>query len=270
MSQANHAANFRNRHSETKLLVLPNAWDACSAMLAQSSGAEAIATTSAGVAWALGYPDGNMVPIDLHTACIRLIVRVAKCPVSVDVEGGYSDDPRLVADNILRFIEAGAVGINLEDGRGAPDALCRKIEAIKSATARAGIDLFINARTDVYLKNLAPDHPIEETLRRAKLYAAAGADSLFVPAVKHTGDISALVSGQLLPLNVMAVPGLQGPTELSSLGVRRLSAGSAIAQKLWAVARQMTEQFLADGATESLFAQASTFASLNSEFSVEE
>ena len=267
MPQANQAASFRSRHSEAKLLILPNAWDACSAMLAQRSGAEAIATTSAGVAWALGYPDGNTVPIEAHTACIRLIARVAKCPISVDVEGGYSDDPKQVADNILRFVDAGAVGINLEDGRDTPDAFCRKIDAIKAAIARAGVDLFINARTDVYLKNLAPDQLIEETLRRAKLYAQAGADGLFVPAVKHIDDISALVLGQQLPLNVMAVPGLQGPSELAILGVRRLSAGSAIAQKIWAITRQMTEQFLTAGGTESLFAQSSTFASLNSEFS---
>ena len=267
MSKINHAADFRARHSEPRLLILPNAWDACSAMLMERLGAEAIATTSAGVAWALGYPDGDAVPIELHAACIRQSARLVSCPVSVDVEGGYSDDPRQAAENILRLLEAGAVGLNLEDGRGSPDLLCRKIEAVKAAAARAGIDVFVNARTDVFLKNLAPDQPVEEMLRRAIQYAAAGADGLFAPAVKHSDDIAALVTGQRLPLNVMAVPGLPPATELSSLGVRRLSAGSAIAQKVWGVAQATATQFLSDGSTDSLFADAGTFAAINAGFS---
>ena len=266
MSNTTLAADLRALHSGTKLLVLANAWDACSALLVQQLGAKAIATSSAGVAWALGYPDGNALPIDLHAACIRQITRVVACPVSVDAEGGYSDDPRQVADNIVRLIEAGAVGINLEDGRDAPDLLCRKIEAIKAAAARTGVDVFVNARTDVFLKNLAPDRPVEETLRRAKQYAAAGADGLFAAAVKSRDDIAALVSGQALPLNVMAVPGLPQLNELAALGVRRLSAGSAIAQKMWAVAQQTAAQFLSEGSTETLFAGASTYVSLNAVF----
>ena len=233
----------------------------------QQLGAEAIATTSAGVAWALGYPDGNAVPIDLHAACIRQIARVVTCPVSVDVEGGYSDDPQQAADNIMRLVDAGAVGINLEDGHGSPELLCRKIEAVKAAAARAGIDVFVNARTDVFLKSLAPDRPVEETLRRAIQYAAAGADGLFVPAVKSRDDIAALVAGQHLPLNVMAIPGLPSLNDLASLGVRRLSAGSAIAQKVWGVAQATAAQFLKHGATDSLFVEASSFANINAVFS---
>ena len=106
MSKINQASDFRARHGEPKLLILPNAWDACSAMLMHRLGAEAIATTSAGVAWALGYPDGDAVPIDLHAACIRQIARVVSCPVSADVEGGYSDDLQQAADNILRLVDA--------------------------------------------------------------------------------------------------------------------------------------------------------------------
>ena len=209
----------------------------------------------------------HAVPIDLHAACIRQIARVVSCPVSADVEGGYSDDPRQAADNILRLVEAGAVGINLEDGGGSPDLLCRKIEAVKAAAARAGIDLFVNARADVFLKNLAPDRPVEETLRRAIQYAAAGADGLFAPAVKHRDDIAPLGTGQPLPLNVMAVPGLSQVNEFSTLGMRRLSAGSAIAQKVWGVAQATAAHFLSDGSTDALFADASTFASINAGFS---
>ena len=138
---------------------------------------------------------------------------------------------------------------------------------MKAAAARAGIDVFVNARTDVFLKNLAPDGAVEETLRRAIQYAAAGADGLFAPAVKSRDDIAILVMGQPLPLNVMAVPGLPPVTELSTVGVRRLSAGSAIAQKVWGVAQATAAQFLADGSTDSLFADASTFAGVNTGFS---
>ena len=267
MSKAKQAADFRQRHSGATPLILPNAWDACSAALVQQLGAEAIATTSAGVAWALGYRDGNAVPIDLHAACVRQIARVVTCPVSVDVEGGYSDDPQQAADNIMRLVDAGAVGINIEDGHSSPDLLCRKIEAVKAAAARSGIDVFVNARTDVFLKNLAPDRSVEETLRRAVQYAAAGADGLFAPAVKNRDDIAALVTGQHLPLNVMAIPGLLPLNDLSSLGVRRLSAGSAIAQKVWGIVHATAAQFLSNGSTNSLFADASSFAKINAAFS---
>ena len=186
--------------------------------------------------------------------------------MSADAEGGYSDDPRQAADNIVRLIDAGAVGINLEDGNASPDLLCRKIEAVKAAASRSGIDLFVNARTDVYLKNLAPGRSVDETLRRARQYAAAGADGLFAPAVLKRDDIVALVTGQSLPLNVMAVPGLPQLSDLSQMGVRRLSAGSAIAQKVWALAQRVSASFLADGSAESLFADSTTFAEINAAF----
>ena len=267
MSPSSLADRFRRRHHEPGTLVLPNAWDACSAALMQGLGAQAIATTSAGVAWALGYPDGDALPIELHVAAIRQIVRVVSCPVSADVEGGYSDDPREAGANVARLIDAGAVGVNLEDGRAPPELLCRKIEAVKSAAAHAGVDVFVNARTDVYLKDLAPGREVDEVLRRARSYADAGADGLFAPAVVSEVDIAALVAGQALPLNVMARPGLPALTVLSNLGVRRLSAGSAVAQKMWAMTQRVGADFLRDGSTEALFADSASFAQLNAMFS---
>jgi 2-methylisocitrate lyase-like PEP mutase family enzyme len=263
MPQPLLAAQFRERHRQAKPLVLPNVWDACSAALMQSLGAEAIATTSAGVAWSCGYRDGDRLPINLHVSAVRQIERVINRPLTVDAESGYSDEPSEVGENVARLVDAGAVGINLEDGQTEPQMLCRKIEAAKAAALRNGIDLFVNARTDVYLQALAPGKELAETLRRAALYAAAGADSLFVPKVVAASDILALVAQQPLPLNVMACPGLPSLAELAALGVRRLSAGSAIVQKALAVAKLAATGFLATGSVEALYMDTLSFADVN-------
>jgi 2-methylisocitrate lyase-like PEP mutase family enzyme len=259
-------AQFRRRHSEGVPLVLANVWDASSACLVESLGAEAIATTSAGLAWALGYADGHALPVAQHVAAIERIVRVVDRPITIDIENGYSDDPSEVADNVAKFIDAGASGINIEDGRDAPDVLCRKIEAVKTMIVKRGVDLFINVRTDVFLKQLAPGRELAETLQRAKHYAAAGGDGLFVPLARVTSDIEALVRDQKLPLNVMACPGLPALPELSRLGVRRLSAGSAIAHKVWATTKRAAATFLANGSTDSLFADSVGFGEINALF----
>lgn len=260
------AEQFRRRHFEGAPLVLANVWDASSARLVQSLGAEAIATTSAGVAWALGYADGYALPVAQHAAAIERIARVLDRPLTVDVEHGYSNDPRVVADNIAKFIDAGATGINIEDGRDAPDVLCRKIEAVKATAAKRGVDLFVNVRTDVFLQQLTPGRELSETLQRARRYAAAGGDGLFVPLARTTGDIETLIRDQTLPLNLMACPGLPPLSELSRLGVRRISAGSAIAHKAWAAAKLATTMFLAEGSTEALFTDSAGFAEINSLF----
>src|ERR1700732_824959 len=107
---------FRALHQGPALLVLPNAWDAVSARLIESMGEKAIATTRAGRAWSRGYPDGNALPIDQVIAATRDIARVIRVPLTVDIEAGYSDDPRAVAELVFRILEIGAVGINIEDG----------------------------------------------------------------------------------------------------------------------------------------------------------
>lgn len=257
------AMNFRQLHQGPALLKIANVWDAGSAVLVQALGVPAIATTSAGLAWALGYADGNQLPVEEHAAALRRIARVTRVPLSADSEAGYSDDPATVADNVMRLADAGAVGINLEDGAGAPALLCRKVEAIKAAVARAGVDLFINARCDVWLKNLAPGRAVEETLLRARDYAAAGADGLFAAGVTAAGDIAALVAGQPLPLNVMARPAMPGLDELQRLGVRRVSAGSAIAEAAWGRAQRAAAGFLQHGACDDLFDGAAPYPQIN-------
>ena len=187
-AKAETATLFHRLHEGPEPLLLPNAWDAGSARLMESLGAKAVATTSAGVAWTHGYPDGDVLPVRMLVSTVVAIARAIRVPLTVDVEGGYSDDPAAVEETVARMVEAGAVGINIEDGSGAPDLLCLKIERAKRAGQHFGIDLFVNARTDVYLHGLAPEgKQVAETLSRAKLYRNAGASGLFVPGVREPG-----------------------------------------------------------------------------------
>lgn len=256
------ATTFRNLHTGADLLVLPNAWDAGSARLFESLGARAIATTSAGVAWSHGHGDGDALPVAIHIAAVREIVRVITVPLTVDIEGGYDHDPARVGENVRRFLDAGAVGINLEDGSGSPEVFCRKIEAARTAATTAGVALFINARTDVILKALAPGREIAEVIARAALYAGVGCDGLFVPGLVDRDGIREIASASPLPLNVMARPALPPADELRSLGVRRLSAGSAIAQAALGVSQRLAEQFLRGNST-ALFAGAMPYGDIN-------
>jgi 2-methylisocitrate lyase-like PEP mutase family enzyme len=244
-----HAAAFRRLH-EDGLLILANAWDAASARLVESLGARAIATTSAGVAWAHGYADGDLLPVPLLIATVTDIARVIRVPLTVDCEGGYSSDPAAVAETIASVVRAGAVGINLEDGSSPPDLLCAKIGAIKRGL---GDGVFVNARTDVYLRSLAPpDARVAETLARAERYRAAGADGLFVPGVVDREEIRAIAAGAGLPVNVLVRTGLPRAPELAALGARRLSAGSDLAEAALGRVRSLAAAFLKDGASEPL------------------
>jgi 2-methylisocitrate lyase-like PEP mutase family enzyme len=260
---SNAASVFRRLH-EKGFLVLPNAWDAGSARLIESLGAKALATSSAAVAWSHGYSDGDLLPVRLLVATVADIARVATVPLSVDVEGGYASDPVAVGEAVAQVIEAGAVGINIEDGTGDPDVLCAKIERAKRAGGRLGVDLFVNARTDVYLSALAPpDRRVDETLARAERYRAAGADGIFVPGLTEATEIRAISSAVRLPLNVLARPGLPRASELEALGVRRLSAGSGIAQALFGRTSSLVTGFLWTGASEPLAEGAMPYVEIN-------
>ena len=247
MQDANHAALFRRLHTQG-VLRLANAWDAGSARLIESLGAPAIATTSAGLAWSRGCADGDTLPVEQLLSAVEEIARVIRVPLSVDMEGGYSDDPDTVAANVVRVAEAGAVGINLEDGTGSPDLLCTKIARIRDALAGRGLDVYINARTDVFLRGLAPpERRVEAVLERATRYREAGADGLFVPGVTQAAAIGDIAAGAGLPLNVMLRPELPALAELETLGVRRLSAGSHIAEAVFAHIALHARAFLQDG-----------------------
>lgn len=241
------ADSFHALHAGPGVLRLANAWDAGSARLIESLGATAIATTSCGVAWAQGWPDGDALPVERLLAVIAGIARVISVPLTADIEGGYSDDLTAAAETVSRVIDAGAVAINIEDGAGTPELLAAKIAAIRGAADRAGVRLFVNARTDVFLRGLAPHDAVGEVVRRAALYRDAGADGLFVPGIAAAADIGAVVAATPLPVNVMALPTLPPLAELEALGVRRLSAGGSIAEAALGTVRQLAAAFLTDG-----------------------
>jgi 2-methylisocitrate lyase-like PEP mutase family enzyme len=257
---------FRRLH-DSDLLILPNAWDAGSAGLIESRGAKAIATTSAGLAWSCGYPDGDALPIEQLLSAVRAIARVIHVPLSIDIEGGYSDDPAAVAKLVTWVLEAGAVGINIEDGAGSPDLLCPKIAAARESAKRAGIDLFVNVRTDVYLRGLAKDgDAVAEVKRRAGRYRAAGCDGLFVPGLSEGSEIEAIASAiHPLPLNVMLVPSLPSNELLHAQGDRRLSAGSAIAQAALGHISRLAVDLLT-GRADGMFAEAAEYDEINGLF----
>ncbi|WP_118972936.1 isocitrate lyase/PEP mutase family protein [Taibaiella koreensis] len=244
----NTEEQFISLHKQAKPLILPNAWDAASAKIIEDLGAQAIATTSAGVAWSLGYPDGHKMTAALNTQVALHILRVIKIPLSVDFEHGYSDEPAVVAENIKPLLDAGIAGINIEDGTGSPDLLAKKIAAIRQEAERHGSKLFINARTDVYLAALvASADRVGETIKRARQYAAAGASGLFVPVIVNGEEIARIAENTILPLNVMAMPGLPKADRLADLGVKRLSAGTGVSQMVWHTAARVAGAFLAGG-----------------------
>ncbi|WBS05426.1 isocitrate lyase/phosphoenolpyruvate mutase family protein [Pseudoduganella sp. SL102] len=257
-------ARFRALHRQPRPLVLTNAWDAGSARLVASQGAAAIATTSAGVAWSLGYRDGDLLPLDEHVACVRRIRRVIDVPLSVDIESGYSEDPAAVGAAVARFVDAGAVGINLQDGSAPPALLCRKIAAARAAALGAGVDLYINIRCDVFARQLAPAAArVGETLQRARLYREAGADGLFPLAVADPAEIAALAAGTDLLLNVIAWPGLPPVAQLAALGVRRVSTGSWLPQAMWAHAARLAREFATHGGSQALVDKAEAYGTVN-------
>jgi 2-methylisocitrate lyase-like PEP mutase family enzyme len=240
---------FRSLHNNSKMpLILANIWDVGGARLVESLGAKAIATTSAGVGWSLGYADGNKLPVDKLAQLTDSIVRSVDVPVSVDVEAGYSDDPVTVGEHLKAILSAGVAGINIEDGTDQPLLLTKKIEVIKRTAEGLGVDVFVNARTDVYLQNLVPnEQKVTETLSRANIYRSAGADGLFVPGLATADEIKAITNGIDMPVNLLAWPDLPNASDLAKLGVRRLSAGSGIPQVIWEHIARLTRDFFAEG-----------------------
>ncbi|GAA2924544.1 MULTISPECIES: isocitrate lyase/phosphoenolpyruvate mutase family protein [Streptomycetaceae] len=266
-TQADNARVFRSLHTAPAPLALANAWDVASARVIEAAGAPAIATTSAGVAWSLGSPDGDSLPRDRALELVGRIVAAVAVPVTADIEGGYGTDATSVAETVAGVIEAGAVGVNIEDGTRPPTELAARLAAARQTAGRAGVDLFLNARIDTFLFGLGdPDTRLKETLARAHMYVDAGADGIFVPGITDTATITALVSDISVPLNVMAVPGAPTVAELGTLGVARVSLGSGVAQAAYAAARRAAQELFGTGDYASL-AEGMAFPELNGLFS---
>lgn len=250
-TQSEKARAFHAMHGEG-VLVLPNAWDVASAVLVRDAGARAVATTSAGASWSLGTPDGEQLARERAVDLVVRIVTLVDEPITVDIETGYGVDAAEVAATARAVLSAGAVGVNLEDGDGAPlrpvSEQAERIIAIREAADDAGVALFINARTDTYLMEVGdPADRLAETIHRAHAYLAAGADGIFVPGLMRAETIRELTTAVSAPINIMVGPGALTVPELTGLGVRRVSTGMAIAQAVYAHTRRAAAEVLTDG-----------------------
>jgi 2-methylisocitrate lyase-like PEP mutase family enzyme len=262
---------FRAMHEAPPILVLPNAWDAVSARLFVKAGARAIATTSAGVASTLGYPDGQKIPRALMLEAIARIARAVDVPVTADIEAGYATTALELAETIRYVIDAGSIGCNLEDATGrAPKILFEteeqiaRIRAARDAGDRVGVPVVINARTDVYLASVGkPEDRFAEAVRRANAYRDAGADCLFVPGVADLPTLTNLAREIKGPINVLAGPGLAPAAELERIGVARLSVGSAIMRATLATARDAARELLQHGTYAAFLDRGIPFAEIN-------
>ncbi|MEU3250595.1 isocitrate lyase/phosphoenolpyruvate mutase family protein [Streptomyces sp. NPDC006997] len=251
------AVAFRALHVPGRPLVLPNAWDLASARIVADAGAAAVATTSAGLAWALGAADGDRLGRDAALGAVAVIAAGVRLPVSADIESGYARDPEGVADTVRAVLAAGAVGVNIEDashepGRGPLRPLteqAERIAAARGAADAAGVPLFVNARVDTFLRGAGG---VDDTLERAAAYLAAGADGIFVPGTVDPGTVKLLADGVDAPLNVLVGPGAPPVSELAALGVARVSAGSAIAQATHALIRRAARELLGTGTYDTL------------------
>lgn len=254
--QQNRAATFRALHTADEPIVLVNAWDVASARIIEAAGARAVATTSAGVAWSLGAPDGDVLARDLAVDLVRRIAGAVDVPVTADIESGFGATPDEVGETVRAVLAAGAVGVNIEDGLhdGTPalrdvDEQCARLRAARSAADEAGVPLYVNARVDTFLRGSGG---LAETVARAYAYLGAGADGVFVPGVVDPDLVAAIVAGIPAPVNILTGPGAPSIPELAKLGVRRLSLGSSVAEAAYGVARRAAEEAYGAGTYDSL------------------
>jgi len=262
-TQHDLATRFASLHSPSSPLALANVWDVASARVVAASGAAAIATTSAGIAWGLGAADGNQVDRGLVLEQLaRIVAAVDDVPVTADIESGFGATPADVADTVARVLDTGAVGVNIEDSSvtPTPDQPLRtiadqaaRLAAARAAANHAGIPLYINARLDVFGRRVGEESGrLAATLDRARAYLDAGASGIFVLGVSDAGTIAALTAGIDAPVNVGGTPGSLSVAELGKLGVARVSMGSAIAEAAYALVDRAARELLATGTYESV------------------
>ncbi len=255
MSQREQADYFTGLHISGKPVQLYNIWDAGSARVMEQAGASAVATGSWSVATAQGYDDGQQIPFDRLCWIAERICQSVSVPVTVDIEGGYAERPAELASNIDRILDTGAVGINFEDqivgGEGLyePDQQAARIEAIRACASKRDIPLFINARTDLFLKSQPDDHAglIDQAIKRAGLYQQAGASGLFVPGLMDEDLIAQVCEQSELPVNVMMKPGMPDTSALSARGVSRISHGPFPYSKLMSTLMEHASEALVIG-----------------------
>src|SRR5262245_59101633 len=247
---------LRSLHVPGRPLLLANAWDVASARIVAAAGAAAIATTSAGVAWSLGYPDGDRLDRETALDPVRRIVAAIALPVTADIEGGYSDTTEGVAETVRAVVGTGAAGVNFGDCRyDEPSTLLpveEQAERIAAVREAAGDALFVNLRTDVYLRVVGdPSGRLDETLSRAAVYLKAGADGIFVPGVTGLAVVRELVQGIDAPVNILVGPGDPPVAVLAAAGVARISTGSSIAAASYGLLDRAAHDLFGPGTYDS-------------------
>jgi len=275
-TQAEKANILLSLHHAEQPLILVNAWDAASACIVEQAGFPAIATTSAGVANALGHTDGQKLPWAEMGQAIRKMAQAVKVPVTADIEAGFGSDLPELEATIQHVIEAGAVGVNLEDalpGGGAERPLysvAQQLERIRAARRtgeRLQVRLVINARTDAYWgKNSSPSEALRKTLERGRAYLEAGADCIFVPGLRLPEHIRAAVEQLRAPINILGGAGAPSIPELARLGVKRISLGSGPMRAAMGTLRRICQESAAAGTYNALTDGAVSYAEMNDLF----
>jgi 2-methylisocitrate lyase-like PEP mutase family enzyme len=258
--QASKAEAFRALHRGPRLLLMANAWDAITARLFEAEGFAAVATTSGGVSWSLGYPDGEAAPWDEVVGQTARIARAVAVPVTADIEAGFGETPEAVGRSIGDIIRSGAVGVNLEDGlrsgtppiRSVEDATAR-IRAAREAARAAGVPIVINARTDVYLKNIGDEQSrFDEAVARGRAYLAAGADCFYPITLRDTSTIGRLVQALNAPININVRAGYPSVAELETLGVARVTTATQITLMALAATLQVARDIKTTGGFDAI------------------
>jgi len=244
------AEDFRKLHRAPPILLLPNSWDPMSARIFEAAGFPAAATTSGGLAWALGYQDGEKAPWPEVVAATHRIAEAIRVPLTADIETGYGATPDALARSVTDIVGAGAVGVNLEDGTPNPqepvrtiDDAAARIRAARAAASAAGVPVVINARVDLYLKHVGDEATrFTETVRRAEAYLAAGADCIFVFAVADIDLIKKLTAAIKAPVNVVGRAGGPGLKALEAAGVARVSIASGASMVVMSTIQRIAEE----------------------------
>lgn len=269
--QAEKAEKLRKLHHGPRILALPNAWDVVSARILEEVGHPAIATSSAAVAFAHGYPDGQRISRGEMLDAVARIAQAVRVPVTADLESGYSKTPEEIADFTKAMVAAGAVGLNFEDVTGDDESShvelgmqVRNICAIRETSAALGVAVVINARTDVYLMSIGPEATrFERTVERLRAYRDAGADCLFAPGLCDREIIAKLVKALGAPLNILASQGCPSLDELEKMGVARVSAGSSAMRAAMGAFQRVAKDWLAHGSYDSLMQVTVPYNELN-------
>jgi 2-methylisocitrate lyase-like PEP mutase family enzyme len=269
--QAEKAEQFRKLHHGQRMLVLANAWDVVSARILEDCGYPAIATSSAAVAFSRGYPDGQRISRDEMLDVVARIARAVRVPVTADLEAGYGTTVKDMSETVKAAIDAGAIGMNLEDVTGddershvALPLQVEKIRAIRETAKSIGVPFVLNARTDVYLMPIGPEAArFERTVERLRAYRDAGAGCLFAPGVYDRETIAKLVKAVEAPINILANPACPPIAELQKIGVARLSAGSGVMRAAMGAVQRVGKEMLQARSCETMFAGAIPYAELN-------